>query len=87
MELATNMIETKCQYLEGQAEVEDSDIDEEELYEDAAVKLRDSSEQRKGRHSKVAAAEAKTRRQDPRAQSLSSRQRATTEAAAISGST
>jgi hypothetical protein len=25
------MIETKCQYLQGQAEVEDSDIDEEEL--------------------------------------------------------
>ena len=31
LELAANMIDTKCQYLEGQAEVEDSDIDEEEL--------------------------------------------------------
>ena len=31
LELAANMIDTKCQYLEGDEDVEDSDIDEEEL--------------------------------------------------------
>jgi len=31
LELAANMIDTKCQYLEGDQDVEDSDIDEEEL--------------------------------------------------------